>query len=46
MAGKKIQITLQPEVLKKLEQVSKSLGITKSAAIAICIEAYKKQETK
>lgn len=46
MAGKKMQITLQPEVIKKLETIAKSLGITKSAAIAICVEAYKKQNSK
>lgn len=45
MAGKKIQIMLAEETLQKLEQLCKEKGIKKSAAIAVAIDYYLKQDS-
>lgn len=37
MVGKKIQVTLSNEVLKKLENMAKEKGVSKSAMISILI---------
>lgn len=37
MAGKKIQVTLSDDVLKKLESMAKEKGVSKSAMISILI---------
>jgi metal-responsive CopG/Arc/MetJ family transcriptional regulator len=42
--GKRITITLAPNIYKSLEKHTKKKGITKSALISIALEKYVKEE--
>ena len=44
--NKRLQISLSPEIVEKLEKMAKTLGITKAAVIAVACDQYFKANDK